>query len=362
MKHIPEKDRCRIGIMGTGWVAKMRHIPAYRRDKRCAIVGLYNSNKELVNQAEKEFGIPGYSDIDIFLALPTEIVSICTPPKTHFALAQKALLAGKHVLLEKPMTMTAEEGKILEALAKERGLLLSPSHNFLFCRATKKADQLLQNGKIGQITSVMGMQWSSWKRKLPAWYPELPGGLFFDEAPHLFYLVDHFLEKAHIVDAWRTTKKLSGSPSFERYEIRLEGKMGQGTISAWFGAPMSEWFVVVSGTNGSMILDIFRDQCIYFKKEETRTPKYLIDVVLHAEKQFWSGIIRWFWERYTIGSHLFGIDEVISKFISSYLNKTPLPVEPENGYRVINMIEQTLEKTKYEDRKTETSCDIHPNS
>ena len=75
-------------------------------------------------------------DLDAALADPRiEAVAIATPPHTHFDLVSRALEAGKHVLVEKPLARTAEEAAKLVALAEDRGLVLMPGHTFLYSPA-----------------------------------------------------------------------------------------------------------------------------------------------------------------------------------------------------------------------------------
>jgi predicted dehydrogenase len=176
--------------MGTGWVATARHIPAFKRDRRARIVAVFDRDDAKAKNVARQFKAPQHSNnLDDFLRTPIAAVAICTPPMTHAEAIEAALQAGKHVLVEKPMTLTANEGRALEALANEKGLLLCPSHNFLFSHSVRKVEALLRNGEAGTVQWAMGIQLSSWRRRLPTWYGTLPGGLFFDEAPHLLYLM-----------------------------------------------------------------------------------------------------------------------------------------------------------------------------
>jgi predicted dehydrogenase len=80
-----------------------------------------------------------------------EAVVIATPVNTHFALAQAALRAGKHVFVEKPMTETSEEGERLIDEAERRGLTLMVDHTFVFTPAVQKINELLSENAIGDV-------------------------------------------------------------------------------------------------------------------------------------------------------------------------------------------------------------------
>lgn len=80
-----------------------------------------------------------------------DAIIIATPVETHFKLAKLALEAGKHVLIEKPMTATVEESKELIALAKKQKRVLMVDHTFIYTGAVKKMRDMMEKGEMGQI-------------------------------------------------------------------------------------------------------------------------------------------------------------------------------------------------------------------
>ena len=85
-----------------------------------------------------------------------EAVVIATPVVTHYELARRALAAGKHVFVEKPMALHAGEAEELCALAEERELVLMPGHLLLYHPAVKKLKELTDSGELGEIRYVYG--------------------------------------------------------------------------------------------------------------------------------------------------------------------------------------------------------------
>ncbi len=81
-------------------------------------------------------------------------VIIVTPVKTHFALARQALLHGKHVLVEKPLTTSVAEAEELVALAEERQLILMVGHTFEYNPAVNELRKIIQGGELGNIYSI----------------------------------------------------------------------------------------------------------------------------------------------------------------------------------------------------------------
>jgi predicted dehydrogenase len=78
-------------------------------------------------------------------------IVIATPTSTHFALAKKALEAGKHVLIEKPMTASADEAEQLVALAKNRRRLLVVDHTFAFTPSVQKIAEIVKSDSLGDL-------------------------------------------------------------------------------------------------------------------------------------------------------------------------------------------------------------------
>jgi predicted dehydrogenase len=85
-----------------------------------------------------------------------DAVAIATPVVTHFELAREALLAGKHVFVEKPLALSSTLGEQLVALAEERGLVLMPGHLLLYHPGVAKLKELVGRGELGRLLYVYG--------------------------------------------------------------------------------------------------------------------------------------------------------------------------------------------------------------
>ncbi|HWK25931.1 MAG TPA: Gfo/Idh/MocA family oxidoreductase, partial [Solirubrobacter sp.] len=132
-------------------------------------------------------GQPVFSDLDELLADPSlDAVLVATPPNTHHALVRKALLAGKHVLVEKPLAKTAAEARDLIEVADANGLVLMPGHTFLYSPAVNKVKELVDAGALGEIYFITSSRLNLGKYQTD--------GVVCDLAPHdlsiLLYLLD----------------------------------------------------------------------------------------------------------------------------------------------------------------------------
>jgi predicted dehydrogenase len=112
--------------------------------------------ERLQNAAARHTRATPTRSFDELLASDVDGVVIATPVPTHYALAKQALEAGKHVLVEKPPAMRAEEIDELVALAAERDLVLMPGHLLLYHPGVRKLKELIDGGELGEVLCVYG--------------------------------------------------------------------------------------------------------------------------------------------------------------------------------------------------------------
>ena len=335
----------RVGVAGIGWVATNRHLPSYKKDKRVTIQAVMAPDQSKADKAAKRFKVPrSFNNIDQLLEEPLHTVSLCTPPQSHAFLIEKALRSGKNVLVEKPMTITAEEGRNLESLAQELGLALCPCHNFLFSRSMAKAQGLIERGEAGDISWAMGIQISSWQRRLPAWFHDLPGGLFFDEATHLLYLMRHFLGELRVEDSWRSGDVGALGQGSERIEARLQGERGNGNLSMWLGAPFSEWLLFLFCSRAVLVVDLFRDLLVHLPPEEAHNSKDVVGEVARGSLQIWRGMAS-SGIRHLTGRLYYGHDLLVRRFIDSLQDGSEPPVSARDGWTIVGLMEEILHKS-----------------
>ena len=106
----------KVGIIGCGKIAQVRHIPEYLDNPQAEIAGYYDFNLERAKELADRFGGKAYETVEDLLADPEiDAVSVCAANNAHAEVTIKALNAGKHVLCEKPMATTIED---CEAMVK----------------------------------------------------------------------------------------------------------------------------------------------------------------------------------------------------------------------------------------------------
>ena len=144
----------KIGIIGCGKIAQVRHLPEYDEHPEAKIWGLFDINQQRAQELAQQYGAKAYESYEAMLADPEiDAVSVCAANFAHAEISVAALNAGKHVLCEKPMAVTLSECEAMVEAAKKNGKYLMIGHNQRLAKAHTTARQLIGEGLIGRIVT-----------------------------------------------------------------------------------------------------------------------------------------------------------------------------------------------------------------
>jgi predicted dehydrogenase len=129
---------------------------------------------------------------DVLADDTVDAVAIATPVNTHFPIAKMCLESGKHVLLEKPLASSVEQGKKLVDLAKEKNLQLMCDHTFCYHGAVKKIKEIVQSGTLGQL-----LYFDSVRVNLGLFQQDI--NVIWDLAPHDLSIVDFIVDEKPVL-------------------------------------------------------------------------------------------------------------------------------------------------------------------
>lgn len=152
------RDRARVGIVGSGWWATTAHLPALARDPRAELVGVADLDRSRAAEAAERFGAGLACDsLEELLDAGLDGVIVATPHDQHYEPTRLALEYGADVLLEKPMTIEADEARELVALSRERGRRLDVGYPFLYTRHVEALEQAIDHGELGEVVTATGL-------------------------------------------------------------------------------------------------------------------------------------------------------------------------------------------------------------
>src|SRR5688572_1577243 len=116
----------RAGVVGTGSIGR-NHARILAELDACTFTAIFDTNEATARELAAKYGARACTSLDEFTSL-VDAATVATPTPTHFPIGKALLEAGKHVLVEKPITENAADAHALAALAAERGLVLQVGH------------------------------------------------------------------------------------------------------------------------------------------------------------------------------------------------------------------------------------------
>ena len=191
-----------------------------------------------------------------------DVIYIATPNNMHYENVKMCLLAGKHVLCEKPFTTSAAQAQELYALAEEKGLFLMEGFWIRFLPVLQKMQELIKEGKLGEIRYIRSEYGFVAKgdRKVRKFNPQLGGGALLDIGIYNLGFLnmimgknpDSFTSDVHMTDV--------GTDDFSVIHLHYSQENGQGAeavATTAIGLDIQRKAAVI-GTKGSIYLDDFQ--------------------------------------------------------------------------------------------------------
>lgn len=155
-------EKIKVAVVGTGFIGPA-HIEALRRLPNIEVAALCEFTQELAEQKASQLGIPrAYVFDELLKQEDITSIHICTPNFLHYSQSKAALLAGKHVICEKPLATKIEEAEELVALAKETGLVNAVHFNLRYYPLVRQMKTMREKGDLGAVYSVMGSYLQDW--------------------------------------------------------------------------------------------------------------------------------------------------------------------------------------------------------
>lgn len=171
----------RWGVMGTGWIAE-RFVPSLHRHTRQRVLAVGSRDADRAIEFGGRFGVPRtHSSYEALVADPdVDVVYVATPHPMHHPCALLALQAGKHVLIEKPLAVNADQAAEIAEFARSRNLFCMEALWSFFLPKFDVVRQILDYGMLGEIHTVNAEHGEHFGPEHRIMRPELAGGPLLD--------------------------------------------------------------------------------------------------------------------------------------------------------------------------------------
>jgi UDP-N-acetylglucosamine 3-dehydrogenase len=274
-----------VAVIGTGFWGK-NHARVYKELASTNLVAICDVNAERAKTIADQFGVKAYTNSTRMLKNEEiEAVSVCTWSTMLAKEALKAIHAGKHVLVEKPMATNSKQAQKLLKIAQENGLHLTVGFLMRFIPGLQHIREAVESKKIGEFVSATAKRVSEW--------PERIGdvGVVKDTAIHDIDVMRYISDEDPI-----SVYAKMGSMKHEKFEdyaqimLTYEGGKSAFIESNWL-TPYKTRTLTVTGSDAITRLDYITQELWIESKKETVQPRYAFQEPLKLELQHFTECI-----------------------------------------------------------------------
>jgi predicted dehydrogenase len=257
----------KLGMIGTGRIAKraLREISFVPDIEEMFI---YNPHGKSARQFAESYGLSHWTDSLSELTSKTEAVYIASPHETHYEYARYFLSAGKHVLCEKPMTLSGKQAEELYHLADEKRLVLMEALKTAWCPGFQEIERTATSGIIGEIREVD----ATFTRLTPTNTRECQdlqyGGSFTEFGSYVLLPILHLLGTGYTAAEFHSVPAANGLDSYTKLFLRYQNQCGVDVAYAEAKTGLSvksEGQLLISGTKGYILVPSPWWQTRYFE-------------------------------------------------------------------------------------------------
>lgn len=327
-----------VGVVGTGYIAQSRHLPAYKDEQLAKIQAICDLDHRRAWRIAKTHKIPCvYRTLEEMLSKEAlDIVDICSPASTHAPLAIQALKQGVNVIVEKPMAMDFESAKQVYEVAKSSKKKYTVVQNYRFMQEYKILKTAVKRGQLGRVDAIYGFFDSPSTGFTDQFRPEYKHGILFETGIHDVDIARDLLGEVVSAETIMTQKSLDGH-AHAVISILEHGNNAVSMLRLSFKAATPAHRLEVNGSKIRAFLDyetgsleferMFRrssikEQIQFAKNELSRTFKtlkhhYYKNVILRGMNEF---------------GGLAPFKDIIHRFVRCVLENTEPPVTLNEAY------------------------------
>jgi UDP-N-acetylglucosamine 3-dehydrogenase len=283
----------KIGVIGVGKMG-INHVKIFSQMKDVELIGIADINETHVREVAKEYNTKAYVNYEDLLAAKPDAVSIVVPTTLHKQVGTDSLNAGCHILVEKPIAATLEEGKEMLALAHRVNKKLLVGHVERFNPAVGILKEIIDDGVLGGVVSISS-------KRVGPYSPRINDcGIILDLAPHDIDVIS-YLYNDRVSEVYAVAGK-----TFHTHEdhatLMLKFRRGTaGVIETSWLPPHRDRRLNVVGDSGVATLDFIEQKVVVYDKNwareanvERKEPlrnelRYFVRLIMNGEQPHVSG-------------------------------------------------------------------------
>jgi UDP-N-acetylglucosamine 3-dehydrogenase len=313
----------RVAVIGVGSMGR-NHARVYSELPNVELVAVSDSNLAQAQSVGQQFGTAAYSSIEeMFAKARPEAVSIAVPTALHYTVALQALEAGAHILIEKPIAATLEEGQEIIARAKACQRVLMVGHIVRFNPAIQALKQKLDEGVLGRVFQVFCRRTGPF----PARIRDV--GVVVDLAPHDVDIM-RFLIGADPQRVFAETEQRIHTEHEDLLFAMLrfpEGVVGALEIN-WL-TPTKVREVLVLGERGMFRVDDLLQDLYFYENAQASDPLHFPLANLKGVSE--GSMVKYALQRYE------PLKAELQAFIKAVRGETPVSVTGEDGLAALHL-------------------------
>jgi len=259
------KDSVNVAVIGVGYWGKKvisEYLALAKEAPHTGLLHVCDVQEQTLRHCGEVFQIPKDRLVNNYKELlhmgDVDAVHICTPNETHYQICREALFAGKHVLLEKPMTLNSRQAFELMDLAEKEDLVLQVGYIFRFNNALREVRKLIKDEFFGDVY-YLRLQWTDFIQ------PTLERDIIFDLGPHPVDIMNFLLgmwPSKVVCKAGAYTRETL--PEMAYATAQLDGKIMANVELSWL-YPKKERSVSIIGSKRCATVDCLNQSVEIFE-------------------------------------------------------------------------------------------------
>jgi UDP-N-acetylglucosamine 3-dehydrogenase len=267
------KNPVNIAVIGAGYWGKKvisEYLALAKEDSNTRLLYTCDAQEQNLRRCGEVFQIPKNRLVDNYKELlhlgDVDAVHICTPNETHYQICREALMAGKHVLLEKPMTLSSRRAFELTDLAEKEDLVLQVGYIFRFNNALREVRKFMKDRFFGDLY-YLRLQWTDLIQPTPN------RNIIFDLGPHPVDIINFLLgmwPSKVVCKAYAYTREVL--PEIAYANTQLDGKIMANIELSWLH-PKKERSVSIVGSKRCGLIDCINQNVEIFENHGKKSFK-----------------------------------------------------------------------------------------